>query len=167
MAFSLWNITTGKSTYKQENYGVLYQIGFSPDGKYIISSGNNKMIQLWDVATHVLVQSFNQPEAVGNAIYSPDGKFIWSGSIDGKVRQWDAKTGQLVRVFSGPRGYSNVNDISPDGTFVLIQYDDQTVHLYDVDYHDTIRYACSRLLRDLTVDEQKAYNITGPTCPKP
>ncbi len=40
--------------------------------------------------------------------------------------------------------------ISPRTAQILIEYADQTVHLFDTEYHDTIRYACSRLLRDLT-----------------
>jgi WD40 repeat protein/serine/threonine protein kinase/DNA-binding XRE family transcriptional regulator len=167
MTFGTWDLATGKNLSKQENGYVLYQIAFSPDGKYIISSGNNKMIQVWNVTSHALVRTLSQPDTVNSAFYSPDGKFIWSGSIDGKVRQWDATTGQLVRVFSGPRGFSFAQDISPDGKFVLIAYEDQSLHLYDVDYHDTIRYACSRLLRDLTFDEKSAYGIFGgDSCPK-
>ena len=46
--------------------------------------------------------------------------------------------------------------------------DDGTARLWDVDYHDTIRYLCSRLLRDFTDDERAQYGITDkePTCPK-
>jgi WD40 repeat protein len=167
--FSVWDIQSGRSTYQHQNNWVMFDLGFSPDGKYIITSGNNKMIQLWDVATAVLARTFNQPDAVNSAFYSPDGKFIWSGGLDGKVRQWDAATRQLVRVFSGPRGYSRVDEISPDGKFVLIEYDDQSIHLFDVDYQDTIRYACARLVRDLTIDEKHVYGITdsASTCPKP
>jgi WD40 repeat protein len=149
----------------------MYNVLFSPDGKYIVTAANNKIIQFWDVASHEYVRAFNQPDDVKSVSYSPDGRFIWSGSLDGKIRQWDAVSGQLVRVFSGPRGYSFVDDISPDGKLVLVEYDDQTVHLFDIDYHDTIRYACSRLVRDLTITEEIAFNITGAAapavCPKP
>jgi hypothetical protein len=45
---------------------------------------------------------------------------------------------------------------------------DGTARLWDTDYHDTIRYLCSRLLRDFSDDERAQYGIPndGPTCPK-
>jgi WD40 repeat protein/serine/threonine protein kinase/DNA-binding XRE family transcriptional regulator len=172
--FTMWNIGSGLSRYWDtltQNRAVVFSLSFSPDGRYILSSANDGKAQVWEweVGMSAPIQTFNHPDAVNFASYSPDGKFIWTGCADGKVRQWDATTGQLVRIFSGPRGYSQVDDISPDGKFVLIEYDDQSVRLYDVDYHDTIRFACSRLLRDLTSDERAAYNIkdTKPTCPPP
>jgi hypothetical protein len=75
-------------------------------------------------------------------------------------------TGQLVRVFTGSHAFATV-ELSPDDQFVLIDYEDQSVHLFDVDYQDTVRYACSRLLRDLTFDERAQYGIMDdePTCP--
>jgi WD40 repeat protein len=124
-------------------------------------------VWVWDAATYEAVRSIPHPDTVIGTTFSWNGHSIWTSGEDGKVRQWDGATGQLVRVFTGPPGYVSVH-LSPDDKFVLISYDDQTVYLYDVDYHDTIRYACSRLLRDLTWDENNVYNIRygGPTCPK-
>lgn len=141
---------------------------FSPDGKFIAAGNNDNSVRIWDLATQRIVQTLIHPAAAAVMSYSPDGKFIWTSSTDGKVRQWETRTGQLVRVFSGPRGYSGI-DLSPDGKFVLISDSNNTVRLYDVDYHDTIRYACSRLLRDLTTTERQAYDIkdTKSTCPNP
>ena len=124
-------------------------------------------VVLWD-ASNKLVRTFNHPDAVNGAIFSWNAYSIWTSSTDGKVRQWDVDTGQLLRVFTGSHAFSSV-ELSPDDKFVLIDYEDQSVHLFDVDYQDTIRYACSRLLRDLTPDERDVYEIKNaePTCPKP
>jgi WD40 repeat protein len=58
---------------------------------------------------------------------------------------------------------------SPDGKFVLTVSADGTARLWDANYHDAIRFACSRLVRDLTSDERAQYGITDdePTCPNP
>jgi hypothetical protein len=44
--------------------------------------------------------------------------------------------------------------------------DDLTARLWDVDYHATIAYLCSRLQRDLSDAERAEYNISDatPTC---
>ena len=57
---------------------------------------------------------------------------------------------------------------SPDGKYLLIGDSAGVARLWDVDYHTTMQYLCSRLLRDFTGDERKQYGITDttPTCPK-
>jgi WD40 repeat protein/class 3 adenylate cyclase len=168
--FRMWDIKSGGllRIWPKNVGAVITGLSFSPDGKYVLSGDNDGKVQVWRVDSPQPLHIFSHPGMVYIAIYSPDGKFIWTGCSDGKVRQWDAATGQLVRVLDGPRGISWIDDISPDGRQILIEYDEQAVHLFDVDYHDTIRYACSRLLRDLTPDERTAYNITESirTCPK-
>jgi hypothetical protein len=46
---------------------------------------------------------------------------------------------------------------------------DEKARISDVDYHDTIRYLCSGLLRDFSDAERAQYGIPndGSTCPKP
>ena len=167
----MWDIQSGKLIHVFNLAGSqsgITDLDVSRDGKYLLSGlesgAMDKTVLLWDASTYKFVRSFAHPDTVIGAAFSGNGQFIWTTSADGKVRQWSVGTGELVRVFTGL-----FSDLSPDEKFVLIGSADQTVHLYDVDYHDTIRYACSRLLRDLTLDELHAYNIKdrGPTCPKP
>jgi hypothetical protein len=44
--------------------------------------------------------------------------------------------------------------------------DDGTGRFWDVDYRDTVRYLCSRLLRDFTEAEREQYGLRddAPTC---
>jgi WD40 repeat protein len=57
---------------------------------------------------------------------------------------------------------------STDGKTALTGNDNGIARLWDVDYHDTVGYLCSVLLRDFTNDERAEYGITDktPTCPK-
>jgi hypothetical protein len=45
---------------------------------------------------------------------------------------------------------------------------DGIARFFDVDYHKTMAYLCSILLRDFTDDERKQFGITDttPTCPR-
>jgi WD40 repeat protein len=55
---------------------------------------------------------------------------------------------------------------SPDGKHMVTSSDDGTAMLWDVNYHTTMEYLCSRLLRDFTDDERAQYGIpdNSPTC---
>ena len=175
-SFSMWDLQSGAIIHSfdlSSNGTAISSLDVSPDGRYFLSSGSSgdrtsMTVALWDASTYQLVRTFPHPGVVYMATFSWNGHTIWTSSADGNVREWNVNTGQLIRVFTGPHGLAGVT-LSPDDRSVLIDYEDRTIHLYDVDVRDTIRYACSRLPRDLTFDERITYNIqdTQPTCPKP
>jgi WD40 repeat protein len=100
--------------------------------------------------------------------FSTDGAQLASGGADGTIRLWDVETGKELRRMAGhTAGVENVI-FSPDGKLIASAGDDGLARLWDADYHDTMRYLCSRLLRDFTDDERTQYNIEDdtPTCPE-
>ncbi len=141
---------------------------FSPDGKTIITASIDKIVRLWDVQTGRELRKFiGHTDNVWTASFSPDGRTIATASADGTVRLWDTQTGQELRRLVGhTAGVENVV-FSPDGKYLLSASDDGTALLWDVDYHTTMRYLCSRMLRDFRDEERVQYGITGstPTCP--
>lgn len=55
---------------------------------------------------------------------------------------------------------------SPDSQYVLIWSYYGEARLWDIDYHDFIDYACSRIFSDFSPDEHNEYQIDDlPTCP--
>jgi WD40 repeat protein len=141
---------------------------FSPDGKLILTDGEDGIARLWNVETAKEIRQFiGHTDRIWTAVFSPDGKYIATSSADNTARLWDTQTGQELRRFTGHT--AGVNDVafSPDGEYILTGSDDGTAMLWDVDYRTTMKYLCSRLLRDFTDEERAQYGIadTSPTCP--
>ena len=68
---------------------------FSPDGKTILTGGDDHVARLWDTATsEPLGQPLHHQGTVFAVAFSPDGKTILTGCQDKTARLWDAATGQ-------------------------------------------------------------------------
>lgn len=65
-------------------------LAFSPDGKTILSSSNDRTVRVWDVETgrllHLLTGHRDRVKCVG---ISPDGQRMLSCSGDGQIRAWE------------------------------------------------------------------------------
>jgi WD40 repeat protein len=80
------------------------RLAFSPDGKRLLTSGNDARVKVWDVATG---KRQSQIRGQGSARFalSPDGKYLaisWGGG--GALGLWDAKTGQKIRDLGSSTG---------------------------------------------------------------
>jgi WD40 repeat protein len=167
----LWDANTGDLLIELKDHtGWVTSAEFSPDGKNVVSSSLDKTARLWDVKTGQEIRQFiGHTDGVWKVAFSPDGKTIATASADGTARLWDVQTGRELRRFVGHTAALENVIFSPDSKFIVTAGDDGMVRYWDVDYHTTIQYLCSHLLRDFTDEEQAQYNITDkePTCPKP
>jgi WD40 repeat protein len=120
--------------------GVVRSAVFSPDGKYIASGAEDRMIKIWDAGTGRELRTLSGHNgAVHSAAYSPNGEFIVSASGDSTVRIWDAETGRELRVL--PEHTASVNQavFSPDGRSIASASTDKTVKLWDAGSGSVLR----------------------------
>ena len=149
-------------TVSTAHLNAVFGVAFSPDGKSILAGNLDKIARTFDLATGKLTQEFvGHSDYIIRVAYSPNGKYILTASVDGTARLWDAMTGKELRRYTHSVQVTAVS-FSPDGKMVLTGSRDQSARLWDVDYHDTISYLCSHLLRDLTQAERSQYGITNP-----
>ena len=89
-----------------------------------------------------------------------------TGSLDRTAHLWELQTGKLLRTLKHS-DYVNAAVFSNDGKYILTGSDDGQARIWDTDYHDTLKYACSLLFRHLSAEEIKTYEILDPvkTCP--
>lgn len=71
--------------------------GLSPDGKVVVSGGDNGVLTSFDTETGRKLADFQGHDGDVLAVaVSPDGKLVVSGSTDQTVRLWDLGTGALL-----------------------------------------------------------------------
>jgi WD40 repeat protein/transcriptional regulator with XRE-family HTH domain len=167
----LFDVHTGRTICNFfPGFMLVTGVAFSPDGKHVLTGSADRAARLWDTRTCRQVRLFTDGASIVTSVaFSPDGKLILTGHDDNKARLWDAATGALLRELQGHTYWITSVAFSPDGRYVLTGSADGTARLWDTDYHDTIRFACSLVLRDLTAAERQQFGITdnAPTCPAP
>jgi WD40 repeat protein len=155
----IWNVATGKEIARMlPDYFALtqngttyymsgvYHVAFSPDGKYIASSGTDGNVYIWEVSSgreiarlSPLLKHDISPYLSYSALsvaFSPDSKYVVSGSTDKTIRIWEIKTQREVASFGffggeavSPSGVNSVA-FSPDGRYI-VWGSDITVHVWD------------------------------------
>ena len=121
---SIWDAATGKQllTFSGHGKGVRNNgIAFSPDGKWVASSGNDGTVQVWEAGTGKVI--FNLAGHTGptfGVAFSPDGKSLASSSVDRTVKVWQlpAAGGQVPEPLTLYGNTAAVYRVafSPDGT---------------------------------------------------
>jgi len=124
MRISFLDAPTGKSLGFVKNAQNVYAAAFSPDGRYLATSGGDTRI--WEVSSAKLLRIL--PEGM-RAAFSPDGRTILTGFRD-RARLWDRATGALlVSRLQHAAGIRSVS-FSHDGATLLTAGADNTARLW-------------------------------------
>jgi WD40 repeat protein/serine/threonine protein kinase len=109
---------------------------FSPDGRQILTNGDDGVSQLWDASTGALLTSIPGTSHRGwfvdvDSAFSPDSSRIAvrrAGDRDVDIR--DARTGDLVYRLSGHADEIMQSSFSPDGRRILTSSRDGSVRIW-------------------------------------
>jgi WD40 repeat protein/serine/threonine protein kinase len=122
----------------QGHLGAVWAVGFSPDGKSLVSSAVDGTVQTWDLASWRPGEAMPPARVIGrhtaeawDVCFSPDGTRVASGSRDGTVAVWEVSTGQRVHLLQGHKTYASTLQFSPDGRTLAVGRTDGTVRLWD------------------------------------
>ncbi|MEL7355147.1 MAG: NB-ARC domain-containing protein [Cyanobacteria bacterium J06560_6] len=108
-------------------------IAFSPDGKWLLSGGADRMIKLWNVETSECFKTLaGHGNWVMSVVFSPDGTTLASASADRTIKLWDMSTGECLRTLEGHQHGVWSAAFSPDGKTLASASADRTIKLWDV-----------------------------------
>jgi WD40 repeat protein len=106
---------------------------FSPDGRHVLSTGWDRSIRLWDLATRKEVRRFVGHTTNAHAVsFAPDGRTALTCGDDRSVRLWDVATGRELRVFLGHTQAVWYVAFTRDGKRALSCGIDRTIRMWDV-----------------------------------
>ena len=100
---------------------------FSPDGKFIVTSNDDGMAKVYDVATGKELRTLNgQCDYLIDAFYSPDGKYIITIGEDSAAILFDAYTGNIKLKFDDV--YNDIDEYKfiMNGKYIVFTTQDNT-----------------------------------------
>ena len=153
-----WDLKSGKLVMKAGDYSdnKVLAAAMSPDGKQVITGGEKRIADVWDLATgkkmitlkgylnqvdeRILTNAYMYWAALVNeAKLSPDGKFIAVGRTGNNAKLIDFKTGRVFKTLRGHNGMVISLNFSKDGKYLATGGLDGKAIVWNVETGDTIR----------------------------
>jgi WD40 repeat protein len=118
----------------EQHKDVVYRVAWSPDGKYIASTGYDGDVKIWEALSGRDLSAYHRH--VGQVLalgWSPNGKLLASGGTNASLQIWEALSGRLVHTCS--RSGTQIRSLSwsPDGKHLVSGGAKDKVHIWDVD----------------------------------
>lgn len=115
--------------------GEVWQPVFSPDGRLLASSGQEKQVRLFAFANGQARELFRLPfpDETNGIAFSPDsGTLAVGGNYFGEMRLWDVKTGRQTRAWRAHDASINALKWTANGKVLISSSDDATTAIWNV-----------------------------------
>jgi WD40 repeat protein len=110
--------------------GSVNMVEFSPDGRLVVTVGDEGLARTWNTITGQPLAVFGSD--IFTARFSPDGsRVVVTASGDNTARVWDAQTGREQAVLRGHQGGVISAQWSPDGSRIVTASSDATARVWD------------------------------------
>jgi WD40 repeat protein len=127
----LWNAATRVEVATLRGHTKpVYTLAFTPDGKHLATAGRDRVLRLWDVATHA-GQPILSDNYIESLAFSPDGRTLALWDKPQGVLLWDMVEQKVRRTLPRHPPGRVALAFSPDGKTLATGDYEGTVHFYD------------------------------------
>lgn len=132
-AIRLWRLPTADPSGKSEAKGVVYQLDYSPDGKWLASASSRGEVALWNASLQELSRSVKaDSSALFTVAFSPDGQQLASGGRDRTVHLWSMPQLNPAALLHGPQETVLSVAFSPTGEHLAAGSYDGRIHVWSL-----------------------------------
>jgi hypothetical protein len=138
--------------------GVILQLAFTADERFIVSASNDKNLRIWCYYTGELKRTLNGHEdAVNACAISPNSQIIASGSGDKTIKLWRVDYSYAYQTFTGHTAAVNTVAFSNDGQYLISGSSDQTIKIWDINTGEIIKswQAHDRAILGIAINPQR------------
>ena len=112
---------------------MVYTVAFSPNGRVLVSGGDDNAVTLWNVTGRNQIKAFmDHKDWVKSVAFSPDGKILASASYDGSIRLRELSPGRKKTTILKHSNYVASIAFSPDSKILASAGSDGSVKLWDI-----------------------------------
>lgn len=135
---------------------------FSPDGKWIATSGPENALTLWDARKGEKVTRLEgHADAVTCLAFSPDSALLASGSADSQIRLWDVAAAKLKQTLAGHTKQVNCLAFSANGEWLASGSADSTVRTWQLGTDRSVSHDVGRWRRNRDAESTESFTAVG------
>jgi WD40 repeat protein len=134
----IWDIKQGRTIASfTAHSNDINSIHYSPNGRYIVTSSDDKTIKIWNAYDFSLLTTINRPKAEVDVIFTPDSKQLVAGGYDSLIKFIDLNTGTVTKTFRKHRGTITSLAFSPaNENYLFSSGNDSMVYKWNLEKND-------------------------------
>lgn len=111
----------------------ILSLAMHPKGEVVVSGGQNKVIQLWDIKSGAALTALTgHLQEITSLNFTPDGETLVSASADSTVKVWNLQSGTLRHTLPGHTGRVNSVHVTPNGKLTVSGGRDRLIKVWDL-----------------------------------
>lgn len=136
----VWHFKTEEPliTFEGDEYEfsrAIYEMVFSPNGRWVAYSGRGNTVELRDIQTQARKtlqgHAINDGGTTGLA-FNPDGTLLAAGAFDGTLEFWDVESGESLLVIEAHAAMVGDLTFNRTGTLLASSTPDGVLHIWGV-----------------------------------